>query len=412
VVSSSEMKARWPYFAPECLTYTFLLCGGIAAARTPDRIRTIDSKIAIDRDRTMHVEERLEIVNAGGTFDVGIHRRLKIRPAGPERAKAGSFESIEAQVDGRDAIVQAAEQASNVFDIAIGTNTGTLSRDNHIVELRYLAKNQFFIYDDFEDLGQSVTGEWPVTVEKATVELTFSDGLPEGAGISADTAPEGERSVPRFDCVRKDLPNGVRFETTHSIMPGERLFVSARFAPRGYFVSNVKEGGFRAVRENHPLLVPGLISLCGSIVLLVIGIVIWRRAPGVSPVADVESTVLPRFWREVIRIYFFPIIMYALAIVPGLNFTYSGHGGFSWLIVPLCFPWVTVRILIKIARGSEVSSRWYKTFFKVTIPSYVALSLPLSLVAVTSIRMSFGLEVSTWAFFAIMVSPFPWWYFT
>jgi hypothetical protein len=360
----------------------------------------------------MHVEERLEIDNVGGTFDAGIHRRLRIRPAGPERAKAGSFESIEAQVDGRAAVVHAAEQAPDVFDIAIGTDAETLSRGNHIVELRYLAKNQFFIYDDFEDLGQSVTGEWPVTVEKATVELTFSDGLPEGAGISADTAPEGERSVPRFDCVRKDLPNGVRFETTHPIMPGERLFVAASFAPRGYFVSNVKEGGFRAVRENHPLLVPGLICLSGSIVLIVIGIGVWRRAPGVSQVADIKSTVLPRFWREAIRIYRFPIIMYALAIVPGLNFTYSGHGGLSWVIVPLCFPWVIVRILIKIARGPQESRRWYKTFFKVTIPSYVVLSLPLSLAAATSIRMSFGLPVSTWTFFADMVSPYPWWYFT
>ena len=161
----------------------------------------------------MHVEERLEIVNVGGTFDAGIHRRLRIRPAGPERAKPGSFESIEAQVDGRDAVIHSAEQAPDVFDIAIGTDTGTFSRGNHLVELRYLAGEPVLHLRRLRRSGsQSVTGEWPVTVEKATVELTFSDGLPEGAGISADTAPEGERSVPRFDCVRKDLPNGVRFE--------------------------------------------------------------------------------------------------------------------------------------------------------------------------------------------------------
>jgi hypothetical protein len=406
------MKARWPYFAPKSLTYTFLLCSGIATAQISDCIRTIDSKIVVDKDRTMRVEERLEIVNAAGTFDAGIHRRLLIRPAGQERAKAGSFESIEAQVDGRDAVVHAAEQASGVFDIAIGTNTGTFSRDKHIVDLRYLAKNQFAIYDDFEDLNQSVTGEWPVTVEKATVELTFSAGLPRDAGISADTALQGERSVPRFDCLRQDLPNGVKFETTHSIAPGERLFVSARFAPRGYFVSNVNEEGFRAVRENHPLLAPGLISLCGYIALAAIGIFIWRHEPRPGTGPHAESSTPRSFAREVIRIYRFPIIMYALAIVPGLNFTYSGHGGFSWVIAPLCFPWVIARILIKVARGSEESSRWYKTFLRVTIPSYIALSLPLSLAAVTSIRMSFGLPVSAWTFFADMVSPFPWWYFT
>ena len=112
------------------------------------------------------------------------------------------------------------------------------------------------------------------------------------------------------------------------------------------------------------------------------------------------------------RVYGFPMVMFALAIVPGLNFTYSGHGGPSWFFVPLCFPWVIVRILIKIAKGSEASSRWYKNFFKITIPSYIAISLPLSWAAVTSIRMAFGLPISTWTFFALMVSPFPWWYFS
>ena len=43
---------------------------------------------------------------------------------------------------------------------------------------------------------------------------------------------------------------------------------------------------------------------------------------------------------------------------------------------------------------------------------YFAISLLLSWAAVTSIRMAFGLPISTWTFFALMVSPFPWWYFS
>jgi hypothetical protein len=116
-------------------------------------------------------------------------------------------------------------------------------------------------------------------------------------------------------------------------------------------------------------------------------------------------------WREVIHAYRFPCVMFALAIIPGLNFTYSGHGGIGWFVVPLCFPWVILRALIRITKGSEASRRWYKNFFRVTIPSYIALALPLSWAATTSIRMTFGLPISTWSFFAIMVSPFPWWYF-
>jgi len=120
----------------------------------------------------------------------------------------------------------------------------------------------------------------------------------------------------------------------------------------------------------------------------------------------------PSFWRAVMRVYGFPIVMFALAIIPGLNFTYSGHGGISWLVVPLCFPWVILRAVITLMRGSEASRSWHMSFFKITIPSYIALALLLSWAATTSIRMTFGLPISTWSFFAIMVSPFPWWYFT
>jgi hypothetical protein len=121
---------------------------------------------------------------------------------------------------------------------------------------------------------------------------------------------------------------------------------------------------------------------------------------------------VPVFWRELLRTYGFPIVLFALAVIPGLNFLYSGHGGLAWLFLPLCGPWVLLRAVLKIARGSEESRNWHKRFYKITAPSYVVLALPLSLAAAASIRMSFGLHVSPWEFYAIVVSPFPWWYFS
>jgi len=118
----------------------------------------------------------------------------------------------------------------------------------------------------------------------------------------------------------------------------------------------------------------------------------------------------PSFGREVASVYGFPLVMFVLAIVPGLNFSYSGHGGISWLLVPLCSPWVVLRVLIKTLKASGESRRWYVRFFKITLPSYVAIALPLSWAATTVIRLTYGLEVSTWMFFADMVSPYPWWY--
>jgi hypothetical protein len=118
------------------------------------------------------------------------------------------------------------------------------------------------------------------------------------------------------------------------------------------------------------------------------------------------------FWPEIRRTYGFAGVMFALAIVPFLNFTYSGHGGISWLVIPLCFPYAILRALIKLVRGSREDRRWFGKFLLVTIPAYIALALPLSWASTKSIQHAFGLQVSTWQFFSIMVSPFPWYYFT
>ena len=68
--------------------------------------------------------------------------------------------------------------------------------------------------------------------------------------------------------------------------------------------------------------------------------------------------------------------MFALAVMPFLNWSYSGHGGISWFLVPLCSPWIFARAVIKIWRSSGATCRWYLRFYKITIPFYVALALP------------------------------------
>ncbi len=107
----------------------------------------------------------------------------------------------------------------------------------------------------------------------------------------------------------------------------------------------------------------------------------------------------------------FPIVMFIMAIVPGLNFIFSGHGGISWLIIPLCFPSVVFRAALKCKFSSEEQTAQYRRYYKAAIPTYIGIAVPLSWAAVTSIENTFGLTVSAWAFFGIMVSPVPWSYF-
>jgi hypothetical protein len=118
------------------------------------------------------------------------------------------------------------------------------------------------------------------------------------------------------------------------------------------------------------------------------------------------------FGREILLAYGFPMLIFGLATVPVLNFTFSGHGGPGWFVAPLCFPSVILQAVLRMTKGAHDARDWYKRFFKTTIPAYVAFAYPLSWVATKSIGMTFGLRIEPWKFFAIMVSPFPWWYLT
>jgi hypothetical protein len=117
----------------------------------------------------------------------------------------------------------------------------------------------------------------------------------------------------------------------------------------------------------------------------------------------------PSYVLEAWATYAFPLAMFALAISPTTNPLYSGHGGPAWLIAPFCSPYIFLRTALKTMRGPKERRRWYRRFFAVSIPFYMLLALPLSWAATTSIESHYGLEVSPWFFFAMMVaSPFSW----
>ena len=266
-----------------CKLIVLLSCAGLLAyaenAPGTSRIVSFDSKIVISKDRHLDVKETIDIANEDGLFNEGFHRRLRLKPASRERSKAGSFESIQAKVDGRDAQVKTTQE-NDILDVDISAEGHGWTRGSHIIELSYTAKHQFAVYGNYEDLNQNVSGEWPVTIEKATVELDFPSGMPPRTTISADT---GSNSTFQFDCVQTNLPSGVRFETSHPIPPHERLFISSSFMQRGYFVANASEDGMHATFEKYPLLFRAIAIVA---ILLVLSAIAYLLAPAGVPKYD------------------------------------------------------------------------------------------------------------------------------
>ncbi|MGB9462165.1 MAG: DUF2207 domain-containing protein [Candidatus Acidiferrum sp.] len=335
-----------PNVTKVCLGAVILLAfsAQISGAQSADRIVTFHSEISVARDRTLTVTEKFEFVNDAGSFTDGFHRRLWIKAAGPHRAKAGGFQSITARVDGSDGIIQTSG-TSIVYDIQVSPQSNHWSPGTHSIELHYTAKHQFLIYDDFEHFNQDISGEWPVPIEKADVELMFPAGFPNDASISAATGADSDF---QFDCVRKVLPSGVNFEATHPIEPGKELFISARFSQRGYFVSNFREDGLRALIENHPLLFPWLAFLSGVIVFVTLGFVTAQPAhkvlctsPGVptdhqiAVVVSAAATALSMGSLFVFHEPYTAMPGFMLGALVSIGISGSPHGGepFSLVII-------------------------------------------------------------------------------
>jgi hypothetical protein len=110
--------------------------------------------------------------------------------------------------------------------------------------------------------------------------------------------------------------------------------------------------------------------------------------------------------RLAVRVYVFPAVMAIIAIMPGLNFLYSGHGGPAWLLLPFAFP-VTLAKPIMAVRAADAAERpRVRRFVVQSLGAYALVSFGVAHAAAASVRFSFGLDVNPMTFWALFLSPF------
>ena len=109
--------------------------------------------------------------------------------------------------------------------------------------------------------------------------------------------------------------------------------------------------------------------------------------------------------RASVRAYSFALVMGLAAIIPGCNFTYSGHGGPSWLILPFVFPVAVVSLIFTYrAAVPEGRGKMFR-FILLSLAGYVVSTLLLSVAGSASIEATFGLPVQWWALWAFFFFP-------
>jgi hypothetical protein len=89
-----------------------------------------------------------------------------------------------------------------------------------------------------------------------------------------------------------------------------------------------------------------------------------------------------------------PLAIILLGCVPYVGrFFYSGHGGLAWLLLPLCLPYIVVRLSVKIRRSPNAQRVAPTKGTLVALIVYCVAAYPLSRLTEISIRSSVGLQL-------------------
>jgi hypothetical protein len=110
--------------------------------------------------------------------------------------------------------------------------------------------------------------------------------------------------------------------------------------------------------------------------------------------------------RFVGSVYFAPITLATVAIVPGLNLLYSVHGGIAWLVLPFAFP-ISLYRLFRVWRDASIEQLpRIKRLAGVSFVLYFPVSFAASFAGARSIESYLGAPISSlfvWGLFTIPI---------
>ncbi len=106
------------------------------------------------------------------------------------------------------------------------------------------------------------------------------------------------------------------------------------------------------------------------------------------------------------RAFHLPVAVLLLGCVPGLNlFLYSGHGGIFWLLLPLCFPYVLVRLLLALRGLPSAEKKSGSRIGAAAILVYILVAYPLTRWTEYYVSSRIGLQIHTGTMFRLATFP-------
>jgi len=82
-------------------------------------------------------------------------------------------------------------------------------------------------------------------------------------------------------------------------------------------------------------------------------------------------------FRSYTSVLAFPVILLLVGCIPKVSwFVWSGHGGFGWLLLPLCFPYICIRLVILIWRAQPQERVQKLRFAAFSVFLYLVIAIP------------------------------------
>jgi hypothetical protein len=128
-------------------------------------------------------------------------------------------------------------------------------------------------------------------------------------------------------------------------------------------------------------------------------------APLTSTLEPKDMASLPRHARTALSAYLFALVMALIAIVPGCNFLYSGHGGVAWLVLPFVFPMALCRLALWWYRAPRTERPIVLRYSLASVLIYLVAAFGFAYAGANSIQHTFGLRVEPAAMWGMFTVP-------
>ena len=237
-----------------------------------ERITSYDISIAVNKDASLDITERISVHAEGSQIRRGIYRDFPTT----YRDRFGNRVRVDLDVRGVDknGVTEPwfTEKMSNGVRINTGNDDFLPVPADYTYTIRYRTTRQLGFFDDHDELYWNAIGTgWIFPIEKATVEVKLPEPVPiENMHAEGYTGPQGAKGTAYES--QLTAPGVAQYRLTQPLAPNEGFTIVLTF-PKGLVPAPTGMDKVKWIlRDNRGLLV----GLAGFIVLIAYMLRAWR----------------------------------------------------------------------------------------------------------------------------------------